>query len=58
MKLIQLLLPAAMLLLSSHAFAGEFKVARVDIDFGEQVAEGNLIAAEPRIISMKGSVVA
>ena len=45
MKLIQLLLPAAMLLLSSHAIAGEFNVARVDIDFGEQVAEGNLIAA-------------
>ena len=45
MKLIQLLLPASMLLLSSLAFAGEFKVAPVSIDFDEQVAEGNLIAA-------------
>ena len=45
MKLIQLVLPAAMLLLSSLAFAGAFHVAPVSIDFDEQVAEGNLIAA-------------
>ena len=45
MKIIQLLLPAAILLLSSHVYAGEFQIAPVEIDFDNQWAEGNLIAA-------------
>ena len=45
MKLIKLLLVAAMLLLSSQTFAGEFHVALVEIDFDNQQAQGNLIAA-------------
>jgi hypothetical protein len=45
MKIIQLLLPAAILLLSSHAYAGEFHIAPVEIDFNAQSAQGNLIAA-------------
>ena len=45
MKIIRLLLPAAILLLSSYAYAGEFKIAPVEIDFTNQVAQGNLIAA-------------
>jgi len=45
MKFIQLLLTATMVLLSSLAFAGEFKIAPVTIDLDNQWAEGNLIAA-------------
>ena len=45
MKIIRLLLPAAILLLSSHALAGEFQIAPVEIDFDKQEAQGNLIAA-------------
>ena len=45
MKLMQLLLPAALLLLSSHAFAGEFRIAPVTINEAHSWAEGNLIAA-------------
>ena len=45
MKFIRLLLPAAILLLSSHAYAGEFQIAPVEIDFDNQTAQGNLIAA-------------
>ena len=45
MKIIQLLLTAAILLLSSHAYAGKFQIAPVEIDFTAQKAQGNLIAA-------------
>ena len=45
MKIIQLLLAAAMLLLSSHAYAGAFQIAPVKIDLDNREAEGNLIAA-------------
>ena len=45
MKTFQLLLPAAILLLSSYVYAGAFKIAPVDIDFDKQWAQGNLIAA-------------
>jgi hypothetical protein len=44
MKLVRLLLPAAMLL-SSLAVAGEFNVAQVSIDFTNKTAQGNLVAA-------------
>ena len=45
MKLIKLLLPAILILLCSQAIAGEFHVAPVSIDFENQQAQGNLIAA-------------
>ena len=45
MKIIQLLLTATILLLASHAYAGEFQIAPVKIDFDNQEAQGNLIAA-------------
>ena len=45
MKILQLLLPAAIMLLSSLAYAGEFQIAPVEIDFDNQAAQGNLIAA-------------
>lgn len=45
MKLIRLLLQATIFLLASPAFAGEFHIAPVSIDFDNQSAEGNLIAA-------------
>jgi hypothetical protein len=45
MKIVQLLLPAAILLLSSHAFAGEFQISPVKIDLDNQEAQGSLLAA-------------
>ena len=45
MKLAKLLLPALLPLLCSQAFAGAFNVAPVSIDFENQTASGNLIAA-------------
>ncbi len=39
MKIIQLLLPAAILLLSSQAYAGEFQIAPVEIDIDDQWAD-------------------
>jgi hypothetical protein len=45
MKLFQLLLATALLLVCTHGFAGAFNPAPVAIDLDGQVAEGNLIAA-------------
>lgn len=45
MKLIKLLLPAVLMLICSQAFGGAFQVAPVSIDFDNQQAEGNLVAA-------------
>ena len=45
MKIVQLLVTAAILLLSSHAYAGEFQYSPVKIDLENYVAQGNLLAA-------------
>jgi hypothetical protein len=49
MKFIQLLLPAAMMLLSSGALAGEYKADPVLIDDATHTAGGNLYEARFRI---------